>query len=391
MTAVDRLPSDVMTAVLAEVRAYAAQADAEASFPARSLKVLRDSGLLGFLVPTSYGGWEQDVRAMVVAAQQLAGACLSTASVWVMHCQQVDALVRYATPALKERVLPSVARGDIYLASVTTEAVKGWSFLTARSPLVPRPDGYHLDRQAPVVSGGAHADGFLLTMRASPHAPDHAVSLVYVGRDQVTVEHTRNWNTLGMRGMENVALRLTGTVPGHQVVGDAAGFHVVAAESSIPLAHLGLSACWLGAAREAFGALLRHLRSPQRGGGPDISSDLVRERLARIRLDLELVHAYLLRVADEIVELRDTARSLSTGVTQIHVNSLKLAASDLCFRAVDRMVDLAGLSVGYSTDSPVPLERHLRDLRSASLNYANDRLWTVNGALSLVDTAVSLA
>ncbi|CAM5508683.1 hypothetical protein SANTM175S_06022 [Streptomyces antimycoticus] len=63
---------------------------------------------------------------------------------------------------------------------------------------------------------------------------------------------------------------------------------------------------------------------------------------------------------------------------QIHLNSLKTAASELTYQAVDRMVQLAGLAVGYGADSPVPLERTLRDLRSAALNYSNDRLWTAN-------------
>jgi acyl-CoA dehydrogenase len=58
---------------------------------------------------------------------------------------------------------------------------------------------------------------------------------------------------------------------------------------------------------------------------------------------------------------------------------------------VDRMMQLAGLSGGYSGQSPIPLERVFRDLRSAALNYSNDRLWLANGTLVLLDRGVSLA
>jgi acyl-CoA dehydrogenase len=391
-TARDTASADTIpSSVIETLRRGAAEADAKAAFPVRSMAAVRSSGLLGFLVPVEYGGLGGDVRRLVHTAQQLAGACLNTATIWAMHCQQTDAIVRYGSPELKEDVLPSVARGDTYLASVTTEAVKGWGFVTAQSPVVAVPDGLRVDRQAPVVSGGAHADGFLVTLRASEDAPVHEVSLVYVGREQVHVESTGKWDTLGMRGMGNVSLRLAGTVPGRNLIGGPGGFRRVAAESAIPLAHLGLSACWLGAARSAFTDLISHLRSPHRNGGLELASDLVRERLAKIRLDLELVHAYLQRVTEEVVDVRDGNRDVRGEVLQIHLNSLKLAASELSFRAVDRMVELGGLSTGYSANSPIPLERSLRDLRSASLNYSNDRLWTANGALTLWDRPVSLA
>jgi hypothetical protein len=69
---------------------------------------------------------------------------------------------------------------------------------------------------------------------------------------------------------------------------------------------------------------------------------------------------------------------------------LKLAASELTFRAADEMIALAGLPTGYSNDSPIPLARTFRDLRSAALNYSNDRLWLANGGLVVLDRQVEL-
>jgi acyl-CoA dehydrogenase len=58
---------------------------------------------------------------------------------------------------------------------------------------------------------------------------------------------------------------------------------------------------------------------------------------------------------------------------------------------VDGLLEVAGLFTGYKRDSAIPLERIFRDLRSASLNFANDRLLTMNGALTLLDRDVTLA
>lgn len=373
---------DELADVLAE---HAADVDARARFPVESLHALRDRGYLGLLVPTEYGGMGLGLNALVRAAGTLASGCLSTAMIWAMHCQQVDVLVRHAGPELRARVLPRVATGEVYLASVTTESGKGGRLLTARDALAPDGEGTVLRRDAPVVTGGAHADGFLITMRAHEDADEGEVTLVYADRRDLEIEQTGDWEALGMRGTHSVGLRLGGRLRADSVVGRPGCFRDAALDSMIPVGHLAWSACWLGAARGAFSALLRRLA---RGG--DRTSPLVQERIARIRLDLELVGAYLARTREEVSAARAKGERVDGAAAQIHLNTLKLAASELTFRAADRMVQLAGLSVGYSRASEIPLERLFRDLRSAALNYANDRLLVANGALSLLDRPVTL-
>jgi acyl-CoA dehydrogenase len=380
--------AEALRPVLAE---HAAEADETARFPVVSVAALRASGLFGLLVPARYGGLGGDLGDLVDVAQILAGGCLSTAMIWAMHCQQVDALVRHATVELRAEVLPRIARGEVYLASVTTDAAKGGHLLTAEASLRDGVGGLVLDRDAPIVTGGEYAEGFLITMRTAADAPDSHVSLVYADRERLTVQTRGTWDPLGMRGTRSVGMRLTGSVPEHHVVGAAGRFRAVATDSMIVAGHLGWAACWLGAARAALGEVVGLLRSPRRPRSIDPRSDLVAERLARARTDLELVGAYLHRVRDEVLALRDAGVSVDNPTTQIHLNTLKVVASELTFDAVNRLVQLTGLATGYLKNGPVPLERHFRDLRSASLNYANDRLLTVTGALALLDRSVELA
>ncbi|RLL66242.1 acyl-CoA dehydrogenase family protein [Streptomyces sp. Z26] len=376
---------DALVALLA---ANAADVDRAARFPVENLAALRGAGCLGLPVPRRHGGPGRGLADLVGTAQRLAGGCLSTAMIWAMHCQQVDVLVRHAGPRLAADLLPRVAAGEVYLASVTTGKATGGHLFSAADALE-RGSGEELllRREAPVVTGGEYADGFLVTMREAADAEEHAVSLVYADRAALTVETTGGWNTLGMRGTASGALTLSGTVPTDQVVGPSGGFREVALDSMAPVGHLLWSACWLGAARSSFSALVRWLSREQRDR---LSSPLVRERLGRTRLDLELVSGYLGGVLREVERVRADGSRPDAADVQIHLNSLKVAASELTYQAVDRMVQLAGLTVGYGADSPVPLERTLRDLRSAALNHSNDRLWTANGALCLVDRGVTL-
>jgi acyl-CoA dehydrogenase len=376
--------------VLAVARRHAARTDHEGRFPLEGLQALRSSGLMGMFVPTEHGGLGGDVHVYAATARALAGECMSLASIWVMHAFQVDALVRFGDEELRRDLLPRLAAGKTYVASVTTEPGSGADLFTSEAPLHVNGDLASFERRAPVVTGARHADGFLISLRSSADAEPTDVTLVYADRDQLIITENGGWDTLGVRGTESLGLELAGTVPLRNLVGGAGGFGEVARESMIPLAHVGWSASWLGAAQASFSKLLTWLRDPKRRGGPDVRSELVRERLARIRVDLDMVSAYLAKVCDLVAEAQRDGGSLAMPRAQLHLNGLKLAASELTFKAANDMVQLAGLSGGYSRSAPIPFERTFRDLRSGPLNYSNNRLWPATGALALLDREVAL-
>jgi acyl-CoA dehydrogenase len=108
-------------------------------------------------------------------------------------------------------------------------------------------------------------------------------------------------------------------------------------------------------------------------------------------MSLELVSAYLGRVTADVDRSRRDGISLDDPATQIHINLLKVIGAEFTFDSIERLINLVGMRLGYLEGSPVPLERHLRDLRAASLNYANDRLLVATGTLSWLDRAVRLA
>ncbi len=353
--------------VLAVTAEHAGRCDDEAAFPVEALEALRDSGLLALPVMGS-------VRDVVDVTLRLGREDMSVAMIYAMHCQQAFALVRHA-PALVDRI----RSGRVYLASVTTEKGKGGHLLSSESTVDWVDGSLRIDRDAPIVTGGVHADAFLVTVLAPDATSPTQVSLVYADRSQLdAVEVLGGWDPLGMRATHSVPMRLAGVVPAAQVVGTPGGFRDVVAATFGPLAHIGWAAAWLGAASGAFSRVLGLVRGSSRQFDP--SSELLLSRIARIRGRLEVVNALLRHTLDA---------DFSAGSGQMLVNTLKVRAATECFAAVDEMVELVGLRHGYMRSSD--LERVFRDLRSASLNYSNDRLLLANGALALLDRQVRLA
>ncbi|MEV4443081.1 acyl-CoA dehydrogenase family protein [Streptomyces sp. NPDC049577] len=377
------------TARVAEVAAaHLVRTDREAAFPVEALDEMRRTGLLGLLVPTEYGGLGGTVADMVATSIELGRVDMSVAVIFAMHCQQVEAVVRHGSEPLRRRLLPEIADGRRYLASVTTEAGKGGHLLTSESALSDADGELLLDRFAPIVTGGEHADGFLVTMLAPGATSPNQVSLVYADREQLTtLERSGDWQPLGMRASHSVALKLRGQVPCAQVVGRQGDFRAIVTSVFGPMAHLGWSACWLGTAAGALSRVLRMLRSPANRGRTDLGSELLLTRLSRTRQRLETVHALLARTERTVAESAD----LSLPRVQLQLNALKITAAEECYRAVDELVDAVGMRHGYLKDSPTRLEHALRDLRSAALNYSNDRLHLADGKLALLDPEVRFA
>lgn len=387
----NRRASIVARSLSALLRENAARIDREGVFPEENLKALRSSGLLGMFVPTELGGLGSSLAEFSAACMTLGAECLSTAMIWAMHCQQVDVVDRHAKDTLRSSLLPRVAAGEVYLASVTTEAGKDGNLMVSDLPLVRTETGWHLERFAPIVTGGTAADGFLITMRSGEESAPSDVVLVYAERDRLRVTVDDNgWDALGMRGTHSVAAHLVGEVPGTQVIGSGVPFRRIALDSMIPIAHIGWSACWIGAAKRALESVTRLYGSADRPRGFDIESTHVAAGVGRVRTRLELAHGYLMRTVEEVRRIRSTGGDPGGNDVQIHLNTLKIVASEESFKAVDELIEIVGLGKGYLRSSSLPLERVYRDLRSASLNNSNQRILAATGRLNLMDRGITL-
>lgn len=382
----------VARAVATDLAQHAATVDEDGTWPEDGVRHLRTSGLLGLLVPVDRGGSGLGVREMVAVAGELAAGCASTAMIWAMHCQQVSVLVAHGSGPVVEEVLTAVGAGDCLLGSMTTEPGKGGHLLTALAPLEVDDDGMLVvEREAPVVTGGRHADAFLVTMRARPDAAPHEVSLVVVRRADAEITTRTGWQTTGMRGTDSVGVRLTARLPADAVVGEQGSFADAAVRTMVPVGHLAWAAVWLGVARAAAASVVALLRSPGKRPRDVGASDLAAAALARVRLRLDAAGAYLASCADEYEALvaRGTDIEAVRAVPfQLHINGVKVLVSEEASRAVDEMVTLVGMRHGYMRPSPV--ERAARDLRSAALMYSNERLLVANGRLAVLDREVVL-
>lgn len=355
---------------------YSPDVDVSARFPSESLEAMRQCGLLGIGIPHEYGGNGETVSDICHEITNVSRHCVYSGIILSMHLQQVLTVVNHGSGRLKADILPEVAKNGLYIASVTSESSTGGTLLEAEVSASAANGHVSVDRDAPIVTGGEWADAFLVKVSDGDMATTKP-SLIYVPRSAAQVETVdRPWNPLGMRGTSSVALHIRALVPEFYYVGGRGAFPDIVRSTFGPIAHLGWSAAWLGAASASCQTLVDAARNHKSLRTKIVDSELSLSRICRAHMLLRSCQVQL----DALSRMYDPSAAGDISY-QVDINALKVMAAENCFEAVDLCIEVGGLVHGYMKSDGNALERAFRDLRSASLNFSNDRLAKMNGML----------
>src|SRR5271154_5607487 len=172
--------------------------DRDARFPIEAFEALRGESLLSVLVPAELGGFGVTIGEAADIVFELGRHCASTAMVYAMHQIQVASIVRHGRSAFFRDYLADVAERQLLLASATTELGVGGDVRTSVCTVERDDAGHiHLEKLAPVISYGEHADGILATARRTPESPPNDQVLVLCRAPGLALEPISGWDTLG--------------------------------------------------------------------------------------------------------------------------------------------------------------------------------------------------
>jgi acyl-CoA dehydrogenase len=375
VTEIRRIARDV-AAVHAEV------VDRDARLPVEAISALRDAHALSAFVPAELGGGGVCVRTLARACFELGRHCSATAMVFAMHQIQVATIVRHLEGPWFEQYLSRVAAEQRLVASVTSELGTGGDMGRSIAAVTTGENGRRrLEKQAPTVSYGAHADDLFTTARRSEAAAEGDQVLVLHHREQTELTVTGTWDTIGMRGTCSPGFTVRTQFGEEQIL--PAPFATVMNETHVPISHILWSHVWLGIATEAFERGRAFVRaSARRNPGVPVPAahnlSKVMSELAMLRAEVEC------GLSDFVSYSEDPERaSLATMASILRFNNLKLAASEQTPRICTAVLEVIGIAA-YKNDSPFGVGRQLRDALSARLMVANERIHAIDAGLLLI-------
>ncbi|HEX2051349.1 MAG TPA: acyl-CoA dehydrogenase family protein [Actinomycetota bacterium] len=276
----------------------AATADAHGRPDESALRALRESDLLGTVIPAEYGGRGEDVVVANRRIAEVASADPSTAIILFQHYAVSARILEWGTEDQRERILPKLASGEWLAASAWSETGAGAAKRNLQTRGVRLPDGsWKLDGAKSFTTGAGLAQIYLVLVQTGDAGDDDGVygasgqTFFLVESDRPGVEADTSLDLTGMRGSSTGFVQLHDcVVPPDAVLGPLGEAPRVIA--GVRKSGLTLGAVSLGIAQAAYDLAVSHAR-----GRGMLEQQTVRRRLVNMHMRVEAVRSVVERAS----------------------------------------------------------------------------------------------
>jgi len=152
-----------------EILPHVEACEREERYPADLVQKLVPLGLLGPMIPESYGGSFSDYVTYGIICEELARVDWVVASVVsVANSLCATTLGRFGTDAQKDRWLPGIAKGEVLCSACLTEPGGGTDLGNMKTVAKKVPGGYEISGTKVFISHAAHAGLFFVVASIDP-------------------------------------------------------------------------------------------------------------------------------------------------------------------------------------------------------------------------------
>lgn len=349
LAANERLSEEVL-------RASADQIDQSRRFPRENIAALGKAGVLGLLVPVQFGGAGAGLREMsrVLAAQ--AQSCASTAMVMLMHYCATAVISAKGGDALKQRLLPSFARGEHLSTLAFSEAGSGGHFYAPVSEVRQK----RLSASKSFVTSAGEADSYVVSARKEAATAPTESNLYVIMKGASGLAAGGRFEGLGLTGNASAPMMLSNvSLDDDMRLGpEGSGFQSML-EVVLPHFQIGVASVSVGISTAAFETITARVsaRKYDHAGGAALASiPRVQFLAAEMALELNSARAYLSETIRKA--LADDPAAM------LDVLGVKVKAADACLHVVSHAMTLGG---GWAFGRRGGLERNFRDAQAAAV------------------------
>ncbi len=324
--------------------------DQAAECPLDLLRHFGDAGLLAIPFPERYGGLDGDWTTVTLVQERLGFHAAIAASLYSIT---VDfggmSLLTYGSEAQRDRLLPSMIRGDLQFSLALSETGAGTDAanLTTRAERVPQ--GWRIRGRKTWISA-ADTAAYLVTpcRTAQGSIGSTGISVLLVPPRTPGVHMTR-LHKLGNNGLTSWDVAFDDVVvPADALMGEEGrGFaHVL---STLAYSRSGQAANAIGQAQAALDAAVAHARERVQFGAPLTQFQVLRHQLVDLQMRVDQARLVLYRLAWMISTGQRCRRESAQA---------KILASEALQEVARRGMQIMA-SAGYASGSA--MNRHWRD------------------------------
>jgi len=334
-----------------------AEREREERFPRDILGKLAEMGILGMMVPEEHGGAGLDALSYILAVEELARVCASTAVIMSVNnsvfCYPVW---KYGSDRQKREILSDVASGRLLGAYALSEPQSGSDAANQKTRARRDGDHYVLDGAKSWVTNAGEAAWYLVMTMTQPDRGTHGITGFLVHADDAGVRIGAPEAKMGLRASKTAAVYLENVrVPEWRRLGEEGqGFSI--AMTTLDHSRIGIAAQGVGIARAAYEASVEYARTRETFGKKIAEHEAIAFQIADMCVQIDAARWLTYRAA---------VRSEMPGIRYSKESSMaKVFATEMANVVAARAVAIFG---GYGYSREYPVERYYRDARVTTI------------------------
>jgi butyryl-CoA dehydrogenase len=330
----------------------ATERDQTKEFPAENLRRMGELGLMGMMVPPEYNGAGADTLSYVLALQEVAYACASTAVVMSVHNSIVcETINRFGTEEQKQAYLKPLAAGEVIGAFALTEPHAGSDPVSQTTSAKRDGDHYIIHGTKRFITSGKNAGVTIITAKTDKTKRHKGISafIVKKGTPGFTVGKTEE--KMGLCASDTTDLVFENClISAENLLGkEGDGFKI--AMTALDGGRIGIAAQSVGLAQAALDAAVSYAKQREQFGQPISKFQGLRWMLADMATELEAARQLTFSAAAK----KDRGERYT-----MQASIAKLFASEMVNHVTAKALQIHG---GYGYIKEYPVERFYRDAR----------------------------
>jgi alkylation response protein AidB-like acyl-CoA dehydrogenase len=338
------------------IRPHIMKWDESQQFPVEVLKQLGEMGLMGMLVPESYGGSGLSYFEYVTAIVELSKVDPSIGLSMAAHNSLcTNHILMFGNEEQKQKYLPKLATAEWIGAWGLTEVGTGSDAGGMNTTAVKDGHEWVLNGSKNFITHGISGDVAVVVVRTGEKGDSHGMSAFVVEKGTPGFSGGRKEDKLGMRASETTELIFEDCrVPEQNMLGNE-GDGFIQAMKILDGGRISIAALSLGTGYGAYHAARQYAKEREQFGKPIGQFQAVGFKLADMLTELEAAELLTYKACD--------TKERGERVTRESAMA-KMYASEVAVKACNEAVQIFG---GYGFTKDFPVEKFYRDVKLCTI------------------------
>jgi butyryl-CoA dehydrogenase len=347
-----------------ELAPRAAEIDKTYTFPWDGLRKLAATGILGMTAPLNYGGGGTDTLSFVLAKEEIAKVCASTALIIVSHAAVCRCILTGDNEAQKKRFLPSLAQGEKIGAFAVHEENSGAVASAIETTAIADGDHYIVNGSKIFITNAGEAEIFLVLVLTDKSKGPEGISLLIIEKGTPGFSLGVEYKKMGLNGVSSHELVFQDCrVPKENLLGQEGEGLQIVTNAIVGFGFLGAAAISLGIAQAALDASIKYGKNRIIAGQPIGANQGIQYLIAEMSVAIDAARSLLYWT---VYKSKDTS-----SYKIVDALKAKLFTSEMAIGVTNIALQVHG---GHGYCNELPIERYYRDARGLTLHFKTSEL-----------------